>query len=354
MQILDRYIARTVALSILIVILVLLAFYTFVALMGEMERVGTGYYGINSALKYVLYTIPKRIYELFPITALIGTLVGLGSLAANSELTAIRAAGVSITRIGISVMRIGGILMLAVILVGELIAPDLEQYAIRERAIALGQHITLKGRSGFWARDGDSFINIQRIHPGGRLSDLTIYQLDDKQRLKTQTYAAMATYHDGAWQLSGIIRRQISPQGIITENIPQANWQSLINPTLLEVIMVRPDALSIAGLYHYIQYLQDNQLDGSRYIQALWIRLVDPLTTGVMVLLAMPFIFGPLRSIPLSQQILSGFLVGIAFHIFNRAFHYLGQIYDLSPSFSTLFPTLLFLAITLLWLRKVR
>lgn len=267
MKILNHYIGRTVSFGILVVMMVLLSFYTFIALVGEMERVGTGHYGILEALIYVLFTLPKRIYELFPVTALIGTLVGLGGLAANSELTAIRAAGVSVISLGKSVMRVGAALMITVILIGELIAPDLEQYATRERAIALGQQIAMKGQSGFWARDGDSFINIRRIHPGGRLSDLTIYQLDENHRLKTQTQAAMATYYNGSWQLAGIMRHRISSEGISSEYIPQAQWQSLLSPALLEVVMVRPDALSIIGLYHYVQYLNDNRLDTSGYAQ---------------------------------------------------------------------------------------
>ncbi|CAK0751694.1 lipopolysaccharide export system permease protein [Gammaproteobacteria bacterium] len=354
MKILDHYIGRTVASGVLVVMLVLLALYTFVALVGEMDRVGVGHYGAIEAMKYVFYTLPKRIYELFPIAALIGTLVGLGGLAAGSELTAIRAAGVSIARIGQSVMRVGALLMVIVVLIGELVAPDLEQYAGRERAIALGQQMAMKGRSGFWARDGDSFINIRRIHPEGRLSDVTIYQLDAEHHLKTQTHAEMATYDNGAWQLAGIVRRKISAEGISIERIPNANWQSLLNPALLEVVMVRPDALSIVGLYHYIQYLDDNHLDDSRYVQTMWAKLVDPLTTGVMLLLALPFVFGPLRSVSLNQRVVAGSLLGISFHIINRAFHYMGQIYTLNPILSTLLPTALFLFVTLGWLKRVR
>jgi lipopolysaccharide export system permease protein len=354
MKILDRYIGRTVALGTLVVMLVLLALYTFVAFIGEMERVGIGNYGAAEAMKYVLYTLPKRVYELFPVTALLGTMVGLGGLAASSEVTAIRAAGVSIGRIGLSVMRVGSVLMAAVVLVGELIAPELEQYATRERAIALGQQVAMQGRSGFWARDGDSFINIQRIHPGGRLEDITLYQLDANHQLKTQTQAAQATYYDGAWQLAEIVRSHISAEGIATEHIPTARWESLLNPALLEVVMVRPDALSAVGLYQYVRYLHDNHLDATRYEQALWVKVVDPVTTGVMVLLALPFVLGPLRSVSLSQRVVAGSLVGITFHIVNRAFHYMGQIYFFDPVFSATFPTALFLMVTVVWLRRVR
>lgn len=352
MKIIDRYIGHNVALGILVIMLILLAFYTFVALLNEMERVGTGHYGIIAAISYVLYTVPKRIYELFPVSALIGTLVSLGGLSANSELTAMRAAGISIMRIGQSVLRIGGILMLAVILIGEFIAPEFEQHATRQRALALGQQIAMKGRSGFWARDGNAFINIKQIHPGGRLTGLTIYQLDKNHRLKTQIQAAMATYYNDIWQLAGIVRRTISQDEIITEQFSQTTWKSLISPALLEVIMVKPDALSIIGLYNYIEYLTDNHLDASRYLQTMWTKLIDPFTTVVMVLLALPFIFGPLRSVSLTQRVLTGFLVGIFFHIINRAFIYIGQIYLFSAAFTAAFPTLLFFVITVGWLKR--
>jgi len=334
--------------------LVLLALYTFVAFVGEMEKVGTGRYNLLGAIQYVLYTLPKRVYELFPITALLGTLVGLGGLAAGSELTAIRAAGVSVVRIGGSVMRVAAILMLVVAVVGELVAPELEQYAIQERAIALGQQSAMQGKSGFWARDGDSFINIRSIHPGGRLTDVTLYQLDKNHQLKMETHAAMASYYDGSWQLAGITRRTLTAEGMSIEQMDQARWDSLLSPTLLEVVMVRPDALSISGLYQYLQYLHDNHLDASRYEQAFWEKLVDPFSTGVMVLFALPFLLGSLRSVSLSQRVVTGTLVGITFHIINRAFHYIGQIYGLPPMFSTIFPTAAFFSASMFWLRKVR
>ncbi len=354
MQIFDRHIGRAVSFGILLVMSILLALYTFVALVGEMERVGTGRYGIAEALRYVLYTLPERTYELFPMTALIGTLIGLGSLASSSELTAIRAAGVSIARVGLSVMRVGALLMGIVLVVGEWIAPELEQVANRERAIALGQQVAMQGRSGFWARDGDHFINIRRIHPGGRLSDLTIYDLDADHRLQTQTEAAMATYDNGTWQLAGIVRHRMLEDKITTEQISTARWSSLLSPGLLDVVMIRPDALSITGLYHYIAYLQDNHLDASRYVLSMWVKLVNPLSTGVMVLLAIPFLLGPLRSVSLNQRVLVGALVGITFHITNRAYHYIGQMDALNPILSAWFPTLIFLGIGLLWLRYVR
>ncbi len=354
MKILDRYIGRTVSFGILLVMLILLALYAFVTLVGEMERVGTGRYGVMQAVAFVLYILPERVYELFPLAALIGTLVGLGSLATGSELTAIRAAGISSARIGLSVMRVGLLLMGAVVIVGEFIAPNLEQYANRERALALGQQVAMQGRSGFWARDGNNFINIRHIYPEGQLADLTIYQLDAAHHLQLQTEAASAIYQDGSWQLTKVVRHHILPDGVTTEHIPTAMWQSLLSPKLLAVVMVRPDALSVVGLYRYVRYLHDNHLDASRYAQSLWIKLVNPFTTGVMVLLAIPFILGPLRSVSLNQRLVVGALVGISFHIINRAFHYIGQIYSLHPTIGALLPTLLFLGISLVWLRRVR
>ena len=353
MKVLDRYLGRTVAFAILVVMLVLLALYTFISFLGELERVGSGNYTVYYALGYVALTLPRRLYELFPVAALLGTLVGLGALAGGSEITAMRAAGVSVTRIGGAVMRLGALLMAMMIAVGEWLAPDLEQYAQQQRAAALGQQVAMQGRSGFWARDGASFINIRTIHPGGWLEGLTIYDFDKTRHLQKITQADEAEYRNKAWRLSGIRRSLISADGVISEQIPEARWESLISPGLLEVVLVRPDALSAVGLHRYVRYLRNNHLDTSRYQQALWIKIINPVTTGVMVLLALPFVLGPLRSVGISQRVLAGSLVGIAFYLFNSSFHYLGQVYNLDPLFSAAFPTATFLVITLLWLRRV-
>jgi lipopolysaccharide export system permease protein len=354
MSILERYIGRTVAVSTLVVLAVLLALYTFVSFAEELEDVGKGNYDVMAALRFVVYSLPSRVHELFPAAALIGTMLGLGQLASSSELIAVRAAGVSLRAITLAVMKMGLLLMLVSLTVGEVVAPKAEQAAQRERAIAQGRQVAMSSEHGYWARDGRHFVNVRTLHADGRLQDLYIYEFAQGQRLQRVVHARAAAYLHGAWQLTGVAESRIGPDGVTTEHREQAQWPSLLSPELLNVVVVRPNALSAAELWDYIGYLRDNGLETTRYELTFWAKVVAPLTTGVMVFLAIPFVFGPLRSVSLGQRTLTGALVGMGFHIFDRAFQSFGQVYGLPPLASALLPSLVFLGVGVAMMRRVR
>ena len=103
-----------------------------------------------------------------------------------------------------------------------------------------------------------------------------------------------------------------------------------------------------------MRYLRDNRQDSAPYELALWGKLMAPLATGVMIFLAIPFVFGPLRSVGMGQRVLVGALVGIGFHIMNQTFQQLGLVYGLSPVLSAVLPTGLFLALGIWMMRRVR
>jgi len=351
MTILSRYIGRTVILASVLVMAVMLSVYTFLSFVDELRDVGKGNYDLHAATEFVLLTLPGRIYDLFPACALLGTLLGLGWLASTSELIAMRAAGLSIASITTSVMRVGVALMLALILFGELVAPVTEQYAQAQRSIAISGHIALMSRLGFWVRDKLTFINIRQILPGVRLGDIYIYEFNDQRRLVGTAHAAEASYIGKRWLLKDIALDRIEDDGVITTRIPQAAWETLLSPDLINVVVVDPQKLSAIGLYRYINYLRDNHQDASRYQLALWIRIMAPISTGVMVFLAVPFVFGSLRTMGAGQRTVIGAMVGLAFFLLNRTLSYLGLAYDLNPFFSAAFPTLLFLGLAI-WLMR--
>ncbi|HLA74294.1 MAG TPA: LPS export ABC transporter permease LptG [Gammaproteobacteria bacterium] len=353
MKILDRYLGTTVAGSTLIVMLILLALFFFMDFIDELGDVGKGNYGLLQAMQYVLLGQPRRVYELFPLAALLGSMVGLGWLAGNSELVIIRAAGVSVLQIILSVMRIAVIMMLAVFIIGEMVVPPAEQYAQSQRSIALSDRITLKTDYGFWTRDGRSFINIRNILPGDRLGDIYIYEFDAQHQLRVATHAAKAHFEDNHWVLEDIQQSQVSNDGVTTRTTKRAAWESLLSPELINVVAIKPEKLSTWELHNYINYLSDNGQNTQRYELAFWIKIISPLVTGVMVFLAIPFVFGPLRAVGMGQRIVVGSLVGITFHLFNQTFSQAGLIYDLNPLFSALVPVSVFFALALVLMRKV-
>jgi len=352
-QILDRYIGRSVLWSTFTALMVLLTLFTFFAFMDEVGDIGQGNYGTWQALQYTLLTTPKLAYQLFPVAALIGCTIGLGVLASNSELTVMRAAGVSLGRIVWSVMKAGLLIVAVSLLIGEGIAPAAEERAQTLRSVAKSDRLDLGGRNGFWARDGDSFVNVRKFLPGKRLGEVTIYTFDGEQQLTRMLYARSALYRDGRWVLENITSSTVSFDGVSARQIKSEPWDTRLSPDLLSVVTVKPNTLSIEGLYDYVGYLRENGLDAAVYEQALWGKIVAPLVTGVMVFLAIPFVFGPLRSVSIGHRILVGTLVGIGFHLLNQTFGYLGLVMGIYPALTALLPLALALGAGFWLMRRI-
>ena len=353
MKLLDRYIGISVLRNIGLVLLVLIALDSFFRLVRELNQVGTGNYDQLEMFLYLVLTTPAHVVEFFPIAALLGAITGLGALASTSELIVMRAAGVSLLRIGGSVLKAGFILILAVMLLSEFVVPTSEQFAESRRSQLLAEQTAIKTKNGFWSRDARSFLNIRDIRPGGEIGDIYIYEFDDKHELRTTTYAREAAYEDGNWILIGLSQSQITRTGIKTRTFDRAQWDSILSPALLSLLVIDPVQLSIRDLYEYYSYLTDTRQDAERYELAFWSRLVMPLSIAVMMLLAVPFVFGPLRSVSIGQRIFVGFLVGLGFFLFNRAFNHVGIVYDIPPILSASLPALGFFVLSIFMIRRI-
>ena len=351
MRTLDRYIGAHVVRNVLLALVILLALFSFINVVDDMDSIGKGRYTFGRAFEHMLLTLPGLAFALFPVAAVVGSLTGLGLLAGNSELTVIRASGVSSARVTWSVMKAGAILMLIALMVGELLAPVCERLAEERRSLALSNHLALKTTYGFWIRDGNSFINIRRVLSDSRMEGIYIYEFDDAQQLRVATYAKGATYQDGAWTLSKIRQSELTEDGVLSRKVSMAGWDSLFDPELISVVSVKPESLSALGLYRYLGYLRENGLGTSRYEIALWSKFIYPAATGVMVFLALPLVLGQLRGAGLGHRILVGALLGIGFHIINKASVHMGVVFQVEPLLSATVPTLLFFALGL-WLMK--
>ncbi|MFQ5470570.1 MAG: LPS export ABC transporter permease LptG [Gammaproteobacteria bacterium] len=353
MKILDRYIGIAVLGSTLVVLSVLLALFAFITFVGELDDVGRGNYGLLEVTEYVLLRLPRYTYQFFPVAALLGSLIGLGLLASNSELVVMRASGISIKQVVLSVMKAGFLLMIMVIVLGEFVAIKSEQYAVEMRSEAISKKISLKTQSGFWTRDGKNFINIETINPDGALTGVNIYQFNERHQLQVVTNAGSATYENGHWELEKIVRSEFVNQRVETTELPTTTWDSLLSPSLLDLVVIKPERLSWWELYRYSRFLENNELDSSRYSMKLWEKTILPFSTGVMVFLAIPFVFGPLRSVGIGQRILVGSLVGITFYMLNKMANYSGLVYELHPVISAVSPTLIFFAFSIYMMRRI-
>lgn len=353
MKLLDRYIGKAVFSSTLVVLVVLLALFAFASFAGELDKVGRGGYDAAMALQYTLLLLPRLAYQLFPIVVLLGAIIGLGMLASQSELVVVRAAGVSLYRIVWTVMKVGLLLLLLMLLIGEFVAPAAEFRAQSLRAEAISGQASFRTDSGLWARDGKSVIHIRDLISSDQVGRVSVYDFDERNRLATVTTAKRARYDGREWLLQGVLRSEVSAAGVNTVQQEELHWRSLLNPDLIGVVTVKPDYLSAPGLLRYIEYLNDNGLDASQYVLALWKKAVMPLTTLVMIILAVPFVFGPLRSVGVGQRIFAGTLFGIGYFLLDQTTGHLGLVYRLSPFMSVMVAPALFSAVAYYLFRRV-
>lgn len=354
MKILSLHIGRHVIKGALMALAILVSIDLVFAFSAEATDIGQGDYDFGKSLLYVFLTAPRRAYDFMPMAAIVGSLVMLGSLASDSEFTAMRSAGISIGQISLAIIKAGLVLVAIALILGEVITPFSEPYAQQMRSFARTQSTALKSEHGIWARDGLNFVNILHIRPGGELRGLDIYEFDKDYRLRLTTHAGSARFEGDAWVLFDIEQIQVKNNRIEFTHYEKAHWEALLNPELLSVLTVKPEQLSIWKLTTYIEYLKINELESKPYEFALWRKIMAPAAILVMLFLSVPFIFSSLRTTGAGQRTLIGIVLGVVYLIFTNVTGRVGEIYNLDPMLSNIIPSLLFLVIGFIGLRLVR
>jgi lipopolysaccharide export system permease protein len=334
----DRYIGKSVLVAILGVLGVILGLASLFAFIDEMNEISDTYTLANAG-SFVLLTAPRRIYEMLPMAALIGCLVGLGGLASSSELTIMRAAGVSIGRIVWAVMKPMLVLMIAGLLLGEYVAPPAENLAQSNRSLAQGGGDSQSGRHGVWHRQGEEFIHINTVQPNGVLYGVTRYRFDNERHMQIASFAKRAKFDTDHWQLEELITTVFHADHTEVVNTPSERWDVSLSPQLLSTLVLPPDSLSITGLWSYAHYLAEQGLNNGRYWLAFWTKVLQPLVTVALVLMAISFIFGPLRSVTLGQRVFTGVLVGFTFRIAQDLLGPSSLVFGFSPLLAVLVPS---------------
>ncbi len=352
MKIIDRYLGLAVLYGSLLAFLVLLslsAFFAFIDELGDLK----GDYTAFKALEYVFFSLPQKGYELFHTSILLGSLMSLGSMASNSELIVLRAAGMSIAQITWSVIKAGLLLMLLGAFLGEVVAPPAERHAQNLRTTAITGSTTILSGQGVWSKNKQNFIRVGQVFQDARIADIAIYTFDDDRRLSSITKAKAATYTSSLWRMRDVTETRFSEQSYNQKHYAELDWDALLQPEMLDTLSVDEHNLSVLSLFRYMKYLKGNQLDASRYELAFWMKMVKPFSALIMLLIAMPFVFGSMRSSSIGQRLLVGVLLGLGFHMFNQALNYIGVGYGLNAVVSALLPSLIF-AIGGFWaLKKV-
>lgn len=357
MRTLRSYVAREIAMATALVFIALLLLFAFFDLVEQMKDLGRGSYQLRHILLHVALSAPNHVYELFPIAALIGTLFALAQLVASSEYTVMRASGVSLRRMVQSVALVGVVFGAATFAVGEFVAPPAEQFAQRLRSQAISGIVAQEFRSGLWIKDGTAFVNVLEVTPDATLRGVRIYEFDSSYRLRTLSFAEGAEYEgNNRWMLANVARTSFEDQGTRVSRRDFQQWQSVLEPSLLNVLLVKPEKMSAWSLYSYSQHLKENRQKALRYEIALWTKLLYPVAVIVMMILALPFAYFQNRQGGVGAKVFAGIMIGLGFHFLNRLFGHLGLLNDWPPFASAIAPTLMFmgLAMTMMWWQERR
>jgi len=354
---LRRYLATEIVAATALVFAALVMLFAFFDLVEQIKDLGRGVYTMRRILIYVLLSMPDHVYALFPVAALIGTLFALAQLVAGSEYTVMRTSGVSTARFAATLAMIGCFFAALTFVIGEFVAPPAEQLAQRVRSQSITGLVAQEFRSGLWIKDDKSFINVVEVLPDSTLRGVRIYEFDGEYRLRSISYAQRGAYQsDRRWLLQDVTQTRFEDMRASVHEIPEMRWQSVLEPDLINVLLVKPEQMSAWNLFSYTQHLKDNRQKALRYEIALWTKLTYPLAVVVMMVLALPFACFQGRQTGVGAKIFAGIMLGITFHFLNRLFSHLGLLNDWPPVMSALMPTVTFLTIAMgmMWWQERR
>jgi lipopolysaccharide export system permease protein len=356
MQTLDRYIGLSVLRGFVTVLMVLLSLFSFIELVTQLDDVGKGNYKALDAILYVIATLPGRAVEIAPITALIGGIVGLGALARGSELIAMQAAGISNPRIAGSVMKTGVLLMLVIALSMEVIVPRIETEAEARRLLAVSQTGDILRGQGYWARDGNRFLNVGVLRDGLVPTDIHIYSFDEGANLIEYLHAEYASFEEnGDWRLVTVVEKRRDADGLLrTRHLAERGWQPFATLAELRILETQAHRMAPTQIAQLVEQLRGRGENADRFELLFWRKVMIPVSTVAMLYLALPFVFGSLRSAGFGLRLVLGIGVGLTFYIANQILSNLGLLWGTGAALIAVAPSLMIATLAAIMLRRSR
>ncbi|MES1927934.1 permease YjgP/YjgQ [Salinisphaera dokdonensis CL-ES53] len=353
MNIIDRYISRTILVATGVVALVVGALVALSVFIGEADNIGDGSFGILQVIFYTLLKLPSNLYLVLPVVALLGSLLALGALAAGSELIVVRASGVSMRRLALSVSIAGVLLSVLAVGVGEYLGPAGVRAADAMRDEARHGRVADSIEDGLWLRQGTTVVRIDGTLPGGRITGVDVFRMSGDGQLEQALTAETGTLTDSGLELASPKFTRIQKDSTETGTPETLTLDVDIDPDVLELAVTEPSELSTPGLWRYIDYLDRNEINAQDYRLALWRNIVNPITVWVLVVFALPFAFGSLRSASAGQRLFMGGLIGLVFFLVNEIVAATGPVYGVPPMLAASLPTALLAVATFIWMRRL-
>ena len=355
MRQLDGYIVRNILGPVALVTAVVLVLSGLFLFIGQQDDIGLGSYTAFDAAKYVLLNLPEQAWALLPVSALLGSLMGLGALARGSEITVIRAAGISPWRIAVSALMAAGVLIVLEVGLGEFIAPHLQTAARQNKAFSKLSEVTFGSGGGAWVKDGNRILSAARQSGERQFGGLSVFELTPEHRLQAIGHAERAsTGANGGWMLRGYTETRFEPNLVVAQPPGERVLQSRVTAEFLGLAVENPNELEVLSLYRLIRYYKQNSLDARPYIFAFWSRIARTVGIAFAVLLAVPFVLGSLRSAGAGARTMVGLIVGIALFLLQRLIESGTLVFDLNPVILAWIPTATLGVVTLALLARAR
>ncbi len=358
----DLYVARVVVGTVLLVWAVLVGLDVVLATVDEIGNIGQGSYTFAGALNYIAHSVPRRAYTMFPTASVIGALMALGQLASSSELTALRALGVSRKRLSVSVAIPITLLTALMMVNGETVAPWAQRSADVMRSAARSNDMIVAQYSGLWAREGDTFLNAQTGHERGsdkdrwlELNDVRLFEFDDKGRLQSIAHAAIAEHRSSGWLLRKVKRTYFEERAVTQTDVDEEHWESNLDSAALAANagnIWRPRYMGASELKEGINYRKRNELDASEFEEYYWGRWFYPLNVLALCLAAIPFAFGSLRSGGMGRRLFLGVVFSLGFWLLQNQVVKLAAVYKFDYRLAYLVPPMIMLAVSWYLFRK--
>lgn len=343
-QIVAKHVTKTTALAMLGATAILSALQILFTYMGELGSLKEGY-GAWQAFLFVMWGAPQYLYEILPISALIGAVLGLGTLASNSELIVMRASGISLWRIVGWVMRSAMLLVILSFLLSEYVIPH-----TNEKAESIKKHRTaaeLGEVKGYWTREGQRFIYIDYANAQGQLRNIQTLDFDQDYRLKSVLDAQQGQFiKNGQWSLSNAEQIDIAQEGhaqlIHTQ---QQDLALALQPKYVHMVTIDPENLAPSQLVSFMGYMHEYSQVPKTYVLAFWQKVSSPFALLALVLIACSFIFGPLRQQSMGFRLVIALFVGLGFYYLQDFLGYASLVYSPSPAWFVFLPIVLMFGI---------
>lgn len=354
MKLLKRYIIKHVIAAIGMVTFALTGLQIFILFVNQLQDIGKGNYDFYHAMMVVGFQLPYQIYTFFPIASLLGVLVGLGVMANNRELVIMRAAGVSVSQIAFVVLQVAFILMLAVTWLGESVIPKFNQLAVDVKVLSTSGGQLVRTKYGVWVRENNDFLFIGSGQSNNTMIDVLQFHFNSQHNLEYVRKIKRLEYVNKHWEAFNIDETKFYSNKTVAQNIPHLVWEGMMIPSQAYFSNKNPSEMTFKELYRYIIAHRALHQNIANETLVFWQRLIQPFSTIVMMMLGIPFIFGPLRSSTMGSRLLLGGACGFVFYAFDHFLGPVSQVFQLPPILAATIPTVLFMIIGSFLLTRVR